>query len=203
MCGRFHLEPEEDFYPRFGIKHKDDDYVLQRNINISPGQFIPTIVSEKGKNRISPMKWGFIPHWSKDERIGYKMINARAETVVEKPSFKKAFLESRCLIPATGFYEWKQVGKEKIPHLFQLPDDKYFAFAGLYSLWKNHEGKELPTCTIITSQANSSVKTIHERMPVILDRDEESLWLEEDDKDLLQSILDTNDTKLNVTATKL
>ena len=191
MCGRFHLQPDEDFYPRFGIKHKDDDYHLSPNTNISPGQRIATIISGKKGITLTPMKWGFIPVWATDERIGYKMINARAETVADKPSFKNAFKTSRCLIPATGFYEWETRGKEKTPHLFQPEKVKYFAIAGLYSIWTSPDKKQIPTCTLITTEADRVVGKYHNRMPVILDRNDEDKWLSVDDPDFLEDLVRT------------
>jgi putative SOS response-associated peptidase YedK len=184
MCGRFHLEPDEDFYPRFGLKHKDDDYI-KPNDNVRPGTYIPVINNSPAKE-LSLMKWGFIPVWAKDEKIGYKMINSRSETIFEKPSFRSAIKNSRCLIPATGFYEWDD---KKRPHLFQPKDDKYMAFAGIYSKWKNSNGEIIPTCSIITTSANKYVAKIHERMPVIIEKDKEDVWLEIDDLDFLQDIV--------------
>lgn len=139
------------------------------------------------------MKWGFIPSWAKDEKIGYKMINSRSETVFEKPSFKSAIKNSRCLIPATGFYEWDE---KKNAHLFQLEGDKYFAMAGIYSLWKNPQGEILPTCSIITTEANSVVKKVHERMPVIIDKENEDFWMEADDLELISSLMNENSLRL-------
>lgn len=193
MCGRFHLTPDEDFYPRFGLKHKDDDFPLVHNTNVKPGQNIPTIITIKGSNKLNRMKWGFIPSWAKDEKIGYKMINSRSETVFEKPSFKSAIKNSRCLIPATGFYEWDE---KKNAHLFQLEGDKYFAMAGIYSLWKNPQGEILPTCSIITTEANSVVKKVHERMPVIIDKENEDFWMEADDLELISSLMNENSLRL-------
>lgn len=189
MCGRFHLAPDEDFYPRFGIKHKDDDFPLSINTNVKPGQFIPTIIRDQKRNKLYGMKWGFIPAWAKDPKIGYKMINSRSETIFEKPSFKSAIRKTRCLIPATGFYEWDE---KKNANLFQLKGKKYFAMAGIYSEWKDPQGITLTTCSIITTAANAVVKKVHERMPVLLNQESEGLWLSEDAPDLIQEILTQN-----------
>jgi putative SOS response-associated peptidase YedK len=186
MCGRFHLQPDEDFYPRFGLKHKDDDFPLATSKNIKPGQIIPTIISLNNRNRLSGIKWGFVPVWAKDPKIGYKMINSRSETIFEKPSFRSAIRKTRCLIPATGFYEWD--GK-KNAHLFQLAGEKYFAMAGIYSEWKDPQGEILTTCSIITREANKDVRDVHERMPVILDEVNEYEWLSSDNLGFLEQVL--------------
>lgn len=186
MCGRFHLAPDEDFYPRFGIKHRDDDFPLSINTNVKPGQFIPTIIRDQKRNKLYGMKWGFIPAWAKDPKIGYKMINSRSETIFEKPSFKSAIRKTRCLIPATGFYEWDE---KKNANLFQLKGKKYFAMAGIYSEWKDPQGEILTTCSIITREANKDVGDVHERMPVILDEESENEWMSNDDIGYLEHIL--------------
>lgn len=186
MCGRFHLQPDEDFYPRFGLKHKDDDFPVQTNHNIKPGQVIPTIVSRDSGNILVGMTWGFIPSWAKDPKIGYKMINSRSETIFEKPSFNHAIKNTRCLIPATGFYEWDE---KKNAHLFQLKGVKYFAMAGIYSEWKDSQGEIFPTCSIITREANKDVRDVHERMPVILDEESENEWMSNDDLGYLEEVL--------------
>lgn len=189
MCGRFHLEPDEDFYPRFGLKHKDDDYPITPNKNVRPGQTIPTVINKNSRNLLVGMKWGFIPVWAKDPKVGYKMINSRSETIFVKPSFRSAIRKTRCLIPATGFYEWDD---KKNAHLFQSSEEKYFAMAGIYSEWKDPQGITLTTCSIITTAANAVVKKVHERMPLILNQESEGLWLSEDDPDLIQEILTQN-----------
>lgn len=125
------------------------------------------------------MRWGFLPPWAKDVSVGYKMINARSETIAEKPTFKRAFKEQRCLIIADGFYEWKKTGKEKQPVRIVLKSKGLFAFAGLWSAWTEPDSKkELVTCAIITCAANSLLKQVHDRMPVILGKDEEEAWLD-------------------------
>ncbi len=117
--------------------------------NISPSQNIPVVVNQDNKI-LKPMRWGLIPFWAKDEKIGYKMINARVETIAEKPSFKRSLQRRRCLIPADGFYEWKRDRKTKIPLRVTLKSEEPFAFAGLWDTWKNLKGKELESCTIVT-----------------------------------------------------
>lgn len=153
--------------------------------NLAPSQDTPVIIS--GSKVFDLFKWGFIPHWAKDKNVGYKMINTRAETITEKPSFKKAFQDFRCVILASGFYEWK----DKIPYYFKLKGIKIFALAGIASLWKNESGIEIGTCSIITVKSNSLIKKFHDRMPVILDKEKIDIWIKKDNKDinLLQSFL--------------
>jgi len=151
---------------------------LPPRFNIAPSQQIAAVRQQNGGDReLTFLQWGLIPSWSKDPAIGYKMINARSETVHEKPSFKQAFLARRCIIPASGFYEWEKVGKEKVPHYIHLRDGDVMSLAGLWERWKSPEGKELETCTILTTAANSLIKKVHDRMPVILHRAEFGIWL--------------------------
>ena len=124
------------------------------------------------------MRWGLIPFWAKDRSIGSRMINARAETVVDKPSFRDAFRRRRCLVLADGFYEWRRTGSGKRPMRVALRSREPFAFAGIWSMWKDTEGNPIPTCAIITTSANELLSPIHHRMPVILPREMEGLWLD-------------------------
>jgi putative SOS response-associated peptidase YedK len=130
------------------------------------------------------MRWGLVPSWSKQEKYGYKMINARAETIAEKPSFRRSLQNRRCLVPATGYYEWRELPesrptkKAKAPMYFTLHGDRPFAFAGLWDVWKRFDGKEIVTFTIITCEPNELVRPIHDRMPVILRPEDESRWLD-------------------------
>ena len=122
-----------------------------------------------------------MPFWAKDTNIGYKMINARAETLQVKPSFRKALSLQRCIIPAGGFFEWKQVDKEKVPYYIFMKNKELFGFAGLYDVWHDKEGKELKTYTIITTTPNPLVEPIHDRMPAILEKRDEEVWLNPDE----------------------
>jgi putative SOS response-associated peptidase YedK len=124
------------------------------------------------------MRWGLIPSWAKDAKAGYKMINARAETIAEKPAFRESLLSRRCLVPADGFYEWSKFSKGKSPICFTLADDSVFAFAGIWDRWMNPERELVETCSIITTSANALVLGIHDRMPVILERENYDLWLD-------------------------
>lgn len=130
------------------------------------------------------MQWGLVPFWAKESDIGNKMINARAETVDTKPTFKHCFRQQRYLILADGFYEWKRNGKSKIPYRFTVPDREAFGFAGIWDAWKNPAGTVLYTCAIITTEANKLMQPIHDRMPVILEQDKESIWLDTELQDL-------------------
>ena len=158
------------------------------NRNISPGQFVP-VVTDPVSREVALFRWGLIPSWAKDPKIGYRMFNARAETLAEKPSFRVPFMRRRCLIPADGFYEWKMVGSKKYPFLFTLKDQKAFTFAGLWESWRDKEGNELRSCTIITTEPNELLGQYHDRMPVILDESTRWKWLEETQSAALQSLL--------------
>lgn len=177
MCGRFELHSAFEIIARlFGLS--GDVRMVPTGYNIAPGKDIAIIVNDDGTNRITLCRWGFVPTWAKDLKEGYKMINARAETVAEKPSFRQAFIRQRCLVVADGFYEWKNEGGKKRPFYIHRKDGKPFGMAGLYNLWTSPEGEQVCTSTIITTDANESLKPIHERMPVILPTDETGRWLD-------------------------
>lgn len=179
MCGRFTLfAPYTDIIERFDIESafQESDYIP--SYNIAPSQQVAAIINDGTKNRLGYLRWGLIPPWAKDEKIGYKMINARAETIAEKPSFKQAFAKRRCIIPADSFYEWQRKDGKNIPMRIKLKSDSLFGIAGLWESWKSPEGKIVHTCTAITTEPNELVKPIHNRMPVILKREEEARWLD-------------------------
>lgn len=183
MCGRFVLEHSPEQLTK--AYRLSSSPALSPRYNIAPSQKIAVVRQHNGGDReLAHLQWGLVPSWAKDPAIGYKMINARAETVHEKPSFRQAFRTRRCIIPASGFYEWVQVGKEKIPHYIRLRDGEVMSLAGLWERWKSPEGEELETCTILTTAANSLVKKLHDRMPVILHREEFDLWLDRDIDDV-------------------
>lgn len=168
MCGRFILSADYDsiraaFLLRALIAEHTPRY------NIAPGQDILVVTEGSAGREISGMRWGLIPHCSKDPKAGYKMINARAESIVEKPVYRDSFLRRRCLIPADGFYEWKKVGGKKQPMRIILPDTKVFAFAGIWDYWYPPEGRTVYSCSIITTAASEKIMDVHDRMPVILD----------------------------------
>jgi putative SOS response-associated peptidase YedK len=179
MCGRFTLtlDPGE-------LREELDlgaiaDELLKR-FNIAPTQPV-AVVTDAGSRQVELYNWGLIPSWAKDPSIGSRMINARAETLAEKPSFRKAFEQRRCLILADGFFEWSHTdgqSSRKTPYYFHLPEHKAFTLAGLWEFWRDPKGKEVRTCTIITCQANADVGRFHERMPVILPPESRWKWLE-------------------------
>lgn len=179
MCGRFVKKSDkEQLRKRFGFDDPPQEVLLEPRYNIAPSQDHPVLIVSQDKRILSMMKWGLVPSWSKDPKIGYKMINARAEGIEQKPSFKTPLRRKRCLIMADGFYEWyKPDKKTKIPYYFKLKSDEPFAFAGLWDLWQSGDEK-LKTFTIITTLPNELMKPIHNRMPVILSESSESRWLD-------------------------
>lgn len=178
MCGRFTLtiDPAE-LRDTFGEYTFPDQFAPR--YNIAPTQPVLAIPND-AKNKADFFLWGLIPSWSKDPSIANKLINARGETLAEKPSFRGGFKYKRCLIPADGFYEWKaQPGtKTKLPYFIHMKDRRPFAFAGLWDEWQSPEGGALRTCTIITTEPNDLMKTLHNRMPVILNRKDYADWLD-------------------------
>jgi len=152
---------------------------------------VPAIRQAEAGREAVLLRWGLIPYWAKDEKFGYHTINARAETVDRKPAFRSAFKRRRCLIPATGFYEWKKLNRHKQPYHIRVKDRELFAFAGLWEHWRSPEGKAIESCTIIVTDANEVLKSIHDRMPVILDPGDYDTWLDPDNRDVdrLRSLL--------------
>lgn len=176
MCGRFsQTKSKQDIKKRFNVKKVPDAIVPL--FNIAPDGDVSVILNESPKE-VSLARWGLIPSWSKEEKTQYSMINARAETLLEKPAYKRLIQRKRCLIIADSFYEWKKVNGKKAPYRIMLKNDELFAFAGLWDLWER-EGKVIKSCTIITTTPNSLCKPIHDRMPVILPQNREKDWLSE------------------------
>ena len=155
----------------------------EESYNITPGMINP-VITRQSPNKVVLMKWGLIPFWAKDPKIGYKMINARAEGIEAKPAFRRPIKSQRCLVPADGFYEWKRLTlekkEEKIPWFIGLKDKSTFSLAGIYDIWKDVEGKEIYSYSIITTEPNSLMAKIHYRMPVILGKIDEDVWLTKD-----------------------
>ena len=145
--------------------------------NVAPTQGVLTVVAESEARRAVHMRWGLIPSWAREASIGSRMINARAETVAEKPSFRTALRRRRCLVLADGFYEWRRTGAGKRPMRITMASGEPFAFAGLWDTWRDPQDETVTSCTIITTGANDLLRPIHDRMPVILQRDQEDLWL--------------------------
>jgi putative SOS response-associated peptidase YedK len=175
MCGRYALFQIDDVYERFGTVNRLQN--AQANYNTAPGNIMPTI-SRNSPNQVIERRWGLIPPWAKDIRIGYKLINARAETITQKPSFQGLIRHQRCLVPANGFYEWKRQGETKQPYYIGLKNRALFAFAGLYEEAFDTEGKPLLSYTIITTAPNALTEPIHNRMPVMLKKEDEDIWLD-------------------------
>ena len=176
MCGRFTLTADLDrLEERFAFRAVNLSFVPR--YNVAPSQPVLTLIDAQ-EHRAGFLRWGLIPSWAKDPAIGDRMINARAETVAEKPSFRRALQKRRCLILADGFYEWRKEGKKKTPLFITLKSRDPFAFAGLWETWKSPTGEAIHSCTIITTTPNILMASIHDRMPVILLRKAESLWLD-------------------------
>lgn len=177
MCGRFSLtsgdrDIEEEFEVSIPTGYKP-------RYNIAPTQEILALLQGEGSRRLEFLRWGLIPSWAKDPKIGNRLINARAETLFEKPSFKSAVQQRRCLVIADGFYEWRDTEQgKKVPVYVRLKSKKPFGFAGLWESWTSPEGPIIKTCTIVTTEPNELMKPIHNRMPVIVLKDVEALWLD-------------------------
>ena len=182
MCGRFAFySPAEATAALFGAAGSTD---LGPRYNIAPTQDIAAVrdAGDEGRELVA-LRWGLVPFWAKDPAIGNRMINARAETVAEKPAFRAAYRRRRCLVLADGFYEWHREGSVKIPYFISLASEEPFAFAGLWEQWRSKETDEsLQTSTLVTTQANDFLAPLHHRMPVILDRDRADRWLGGDDE---------------------
>lgn len=168
---------EEGIYHRFNIAGEIGE--IPKGYNIAPGMNALT-VTRNSPNRGEVMRWGLIPPWAKDINIGYKMINARAETITQRPAYRNSFRTKRCLVPFNAFYEWRGQGKDKTPFLFHDTSEPYLSFAGLFEVARDGDNKEIKSFTIITTKANKLMSGVHERMPVILTREGEEIWLEKD-----------------------
>lgn len=177
MCGRFTLRtPMETIASLFnGLQMPP---VVPR-YNVAPTQQVLCVRQNRdGANEAVELRWGLVPSWSKDLKMGARMINARGETVATKPSFRAAFKKRRCLVLADGFFEWQKVGSIKQPYYITRNDDQPFCMAGLWEFWKSTEGEPVETCTIITTSANETMQTLHDRMPVILKPDDYDFWID-------------------------
>lgn len=193
MCGRYAFIPGKKFYERFSIENQVEQ--LEADFNVAPSRRMP-VVMRNSPNQVTLMKWGLVPSWSKEPRVKFSTINARAETITESPVYRGPFKSKRCLVPASGFYEWRRTGDSKLPYYIHLPNQDLFAFAGLYDIWTDAEGKEIYTYTIITTKPNSLMTPIHNRMPVILSHDDEDTWLDkETDTTTLLALLQPYDAK--------
>ena len=183
MCGRFTLKTPERL--KFDALNTYDPDDLVPRYNIAPSQNVLTILDRNSEREATFLRWGLIPFWSKEPK-GF--INARAETLEQKPAFSEAFQRRRCLIPADGFYEWERNGKISQPYYFQMKDNAPFAFAGIWDRWKS-EGSWITSCAIVTTTANELLAQIHHRMPVILSPESYDLWLNDDPRFPLKDLL--------------
>jgi putative SOS response-associated peptidase YedK len=193
MCGRFAQFSIKDFLgiqEEFDVREKDIPDDLPFNYNVSPGQPVVAIVDEEIR-KLKAFQWGLITNWSA-KKTEYKLTNVRAETLLEKKTFDAYFRQKRCLVIADGFYEWKKAEQGKVPYYIYQNGGKPFAIAGLWNVWDNPEGKTIPSCTLITTVANTLVSAIHDRMPVIVPREKWNLWLNnrEFDRDQLTGLLE-------------
>lgn len=179
MCGRFVQAHDPSFYAdAFQVETLRTD-LLPASYNVAPTDSVYAVAEHEGERILGSFRWGLIPFWAKDRKIGARNINARAETVAEKPAFRDSLAKRRCLIPADGFYEWKRLPKGKLPHYIYRADQRPLALAGIWSSWRDPESQErVLTCSIITGEPNDMVGEIHDRMPVILADDVWDTWLD-------------------------
>lgn len=176
MCGRFvTVIPYEELKQIFDLVESQTR--PEERYNVAPTQQVAVVRSTGEHNVLTSMRWGLIPSWSKDASIASHTINARCETVAEKPSFRHAIKYNRCIIPISGFYEWTHSGGKKTPHYIYLSGNSPMSLAGIWAHWKSPEGKELETFSILTTSANSLIQPLHDRMPVILQPYDYDLWL--------------------------
>jgi putative SOS response-associated peptidase YedK len=176
MCGRFYLDAQQDELAEYFDLQVAP--LLTPRYNIAPAQEIAAVLQGDQGRELRFFRWGLIPFWAKDEKIAYRTINARAETVESKPAFRAAFKYRRCLIPASGFFEWKAEQTGKQPYCIRLRHAPLFALAGLYEHWQGGSGREVNSCTLLVTEANPAVQAIHERMPVIVKRKDHATWLD-------------------------
>ena len=177
MCGRFRLtRKDQEIREYFDVP---DDFEWKPRYNIAPTENVAVVRQRRDhpSRTLSGMRWGLIPYWSKDAKGAARMINARSEEITEKPAYREAFQQRRCLVPADGFYEWKREGKSKQPFHLGMTDDSLFAFAGIWERWKNPAGEIIKSCAILTTTPNNLLSGIHDRMPVILSPDDYEEWL--------------------------
>lgn len=189
MCGRFTLATDlTTIKGVFQLQDNIFDYIPR--YNIAPSQMILSITGGPDGRQVNRMRWGLIPHWSRETELSYKMFNARAESIDRKPAFRESFHQRRCLIPADGFYEWKNTVGGKQPVRIIIPGKPVFAFAGIWDSWLAPSGKNIHSCSIITTTASEMIRAIHDRMPVILERvQDHRSWLDSNNEEALKSLL--------------
>ena len=191
MCGRFTLRASASEIAEFFELMRDLVEWDVPRFNIAPTQSILAVRESSTGREPVRLRWGLIPAWAKDTKLAASLINARSETVADKPSFRTAFRKRRCLIPADGFYEWRREGKSKVPHWFSLRSGELFAFAGMWEKWQAPDGTSVESCATLTTAPNELMATIHDRMPVILKPSDYAVWLDPqiDDANALSSLL--------------
>jgi putative SOS response-associated peptidase YedK len=198
MCGRFTLHtPESQVRDTFNLEH-NEPLGLKPRYNIAPSQDIPIIRDIESSREMVMAQWGLIPSWSKEPKTKYSTINARIESVAEKPTYRTPFKRQRCLIPADGFYEWKVVNGNKVPHHIRMKSGSVFAFAGLWDHWEGDD-QTLDSCTIIVMPANEVMKSIHERMPAIIAPAHYDYWLDSrltDKQEIMQYLTSATSSQL-------
>ncbi|MBM7563494.1 SOS response-associated peptidase [Paenibacillus sacheonensis] len=184
MCGRYTITVTlEELMLHYWVAESGIPY-QQPKYNVAPGQMIPAIINDGEKNKLGELKWGLVPSWAESVKLGSKMLNARSETVWDKPAFRNLMSRKRCIIPADGFYEWQRLAdNRKQPMRIVRRDRQLFSMAGLYDTWTSPDGLKLSTCTILTTTPNELMAPIHDRMPVILQREDEAAWLDRSIRD--------------------
>ena len=195
MCGRYKVTPGEfaDLKVRFDL---EEIPLFKPRYNIAPTQQAPVIANLNGANRVELFQWGLVPSWAKDISIGNRMINARAETLAAKSTFKRLLNNRRCLVLADGFYEWRKEGKGKVPMLFKLKSGEPFVLAGVWDVWRKPDGETLRTYTIVTTEPNKMLAPVHNRMPAMLSDDDALDWLSGREIDHAISLLKPFSTEL-------
>lgn len=192
MCGRYVLTSKlEELKQKYGAV-PDGTFTFEPVYNVAPSFDMPVVLEKDRQRRIRLHRWGLIPHWARDEKMSYSMINARSETLAKKPAFRDAYKKRRCVVPANGFYEWKGESGNKQPYYITRTDGELMPFAGLYEEWTSEEGKTVDSFTIVTTDANRTIEPLHDRMPAILAGEEEiRSWLNPDEQnpDLLGDLL--------------
>jgi len=195
MCGRKTLTKDmQSIIEELAIEEWENPDNYLPNYNIAPTQNSPILI-DNDKRIVKSMRWGLIPSWAKDDKFGAKMINARIETLTEKPSYRKLVSSNRCIVITDGYYEWKKEGDRKVPFYFKDPDDKLLTMAGLYDMWKNPDGYLIPTYTVITKDAQQEIAAIHNRMPVILPQKHLDTWLKTENFSISKALELAKNTK--------
>ena len=189
MCGRYTITKKKSNIEEVLESAFDDDYI--ENYNAAPTNKLP-VITNKNLDEIKLLQWGLIPYWSKDTKIAGKLINARLETIFEKPSFKQVIKNKRCAIIADGYYEWTRQKSSKQPYYIYFEDHRSFMFGGIWNSWQSNEGRSINTFSIITKEAKGKVSKIHDRMPVILNQELKNSWLSELNKNQINEIANNN-----------